>query len=137
MRKYIILCLFIFYFSFSGCNQNTTKKSVNETYKLEPSEIESFFVVFFSYLDANNKMPSSIEEIESFCETNPNLQYKDINWRRFSWQELEQGKVEIQYKGPNYSMPFVIETDPQLMDTSGDLNKYIEDKLQEQLGSNK
>ena len=82
-------------------------------------------------------MPSSIEEIESFCETNPNLQYKDINWRRFSWQELEQGKVEIQYKGSNYSMPFVIETDPQLMDTSGDLNKYIEDKLQEQLGSNK
>jgi hypothetical protein len=50
-------------------------------------------------------------------------------------RELEQNKVKIQYKRPDYSIPFVIEKSTHLMNTSGDPNKYIEDELRELIDS--
>ena len=127
MRKYFILSLLLLCLLICGCGSSADKQEeIDASSFSDLAELLRIVHAYESYISENNKKPDSIEDVKTFCETHPDLQCEDIDWERFTLQKSEQGEIEILYKRSDVSVPFTVETEPQLTDTSEDIEKLTE-----------
>jgi len=133
MKTLLLSCLLAINMFLCGCFAGASVKSkppeLTQTKRLD--DLTVFMGTYLAYVKTYSAPPDSIDDLKDLC-SDPRL-CEDLDWSRFVWGKLENGRISIEYNCGDYSIPITVASSPTLNGRSEHLKMLLQERLSQSL----
>ncbi len=114
-----------------GCVSRPTREVCN-TDQEKLYDVITFSTALFSYIEAKNALPNSVEDIKNFC-SEPSMPCYKLDWSKFTLQKIDDKNIKIKYRDGEFILPFAMGKSAEKVDAGTDIHTLLKKRLKEEL----